>query len=307
MAGSGALSLWRRRLLVDQALENVDSVIRTRQHELERVVEERELLRGDSEPPELTTRLARARALVGARAEPNDRASSNELLDRLDGILPLVADDDRLRLMLESEVERTDTGFSEAQRQRARQLLDQQAASPLPAAHRRRLEVLLTSAVRERNDRLREERIAGELRQNYLTWLGLVLLLLLAAVFAVAVLASSYGLWADVLLAILTGALGGTLSGLLRLRSPQARLGALRNLGLVLLVQPLLGAVGGTILFAIWRSGLLEIAGLDEANWASVAAVAFVGGFSERFFLKSLTRITGSEEPGTAQEPRSAQ
>ena len=305
------LALWRRRLVADQALEKVDSIIRIRQYELGCVVEERELLQGDSRAPELPARLERARALIDERPNPNDRVSSNELLDRLDGILPLVADDDRLRLMLESELDRSDTGFSDAQRQRARQLLDQQVVSPPPAAYRRQLEVLLASAVRERNDRLREERIAGELRQNYLTWLGLVLLLLLVAVFAVAVLASSHGLWADILLAILAGALGGSLSGLLRLRPPQARLGALKNLGLVLLVQPLLGAVGGTILFAIWRSGLLDIAGLHEADWASVASVAFVGGFSERFFLRSLARITGSEEQasdnGSTQASKSAQ
>jgi hypothetical protein len=92
--------------------------------------------------------------------------------------------------------------------------------------------------------RSREERIAGELRQNYLTWLGLALLLLLAGVFATAVVTSRYGLWADILLALLSGALGGALSGVVRLRSPEKRLGTLRNLWLVMLVQPLLGSVG---------------------------------------------------------------
>jgi hypothetical protein len=38
--------------------------------------------------------------------------------------------------------------------------------------HRRQLEALVTTAIRERNDRSREERITSELRQNYLTWLG---------------------------------------------------------------------------------------------------------------------------------------
>lgn len=118
--------------------------------------------------------------------------------------------------------------------------------------------------------------------------------------FGLALLAARYGLWADVLLAILAGALGGTLSGVIRLRAPQRRLAALKNLGLVMLVQPLFGAVGGIILFAIWRSGLLSIAGLDEDDWASVVVVAFAGGFSEPFFLKSLARITGS--PDRARE-----
>jgi hypothetical protein len=63
-----------------------------------------------------------------------------------------------------------------------------------------------------------------------------------------------------------------------------------------MLVQPLVGAVGGLILFAIWRSGLLKVAGLDRNEWSSVAVVAFVGGFSERYFLRSLARITGGAD-----------
>lgn len=90
---------------------------------------------------------------------------------------------------------------------------------------------------------------------------------------------------------------------MIRLRSPEKRLGTLRNLGLVMLVQPLLGSVGGLIVFATWRSGLVRIAGLSEKEWASIALVAFAGGFSERFFLKSLARVTGSEE---IPEPRPA-
>jgi hypothetical protein len=101
-----------------------------------------------------------------------------------------------------------------------------------------------------RNDRAREERITSELRQNYLTWLGTVLLLLLVGVSGLSTLAARSGLWADVHLATLSGALGGTLSGVIRLRIPESRLAALKNLGLVMLVQPLVGAVGGIVLFA---------------------------------------------------------
>jgi len=143
---------------------------------------------------------------------------------------------------------------------------------------------------------VREERITSELRQNYLTWLGTVLLLLLVGVSGVATLAARSGLWADLLLALLSGALGGTLSGVIRLRAPENRLAALKNLGLVMLVQPLVGAVGGIVLFALWKSGLLSVNGLEKDQWASVTVVAFAGGFSERLFLKGLARISGAVE-----------
>ncbi len=285
-----AIGVWWRRLVADQALQKVWSIARVRQHELASLIEDVE--GAHIEPGELGKRLDRASRLA-TEDLPADRALANELLDKLDSILPLVADEDRLVLMLESELERDETVLTAAARKRAHDLL---AKTESGVEHRRQLESLLTAAIRERNDRFREERITGELRQNYLTWLGSVLFLLLVGVACFSVLAAHYGLWADVILALLAGALGGTLSGVIRLRVPESRLAALKSLGLVMLVQPLVGAVGGIVLFAIWRSGLLTVAGLDKDDWSSVAVVAFAGGFSERFFLKSLARITGAPD-----------
>jgi hypothetical protein len=284
-----AMAVWWRRLVADQALEKVKSIIRVRKYELDSLI-------ADGKPEQFdqtawNRRVARATQLVEAPL-PDDRAGANELLDKLDAMFPLVADDERLRLMLESELERNATLFTAAAQKRARDLIE---ATEHRSGHRGRLEALVTAAVRERNDQVREERITGELRQNYLTWLGSVLLLLLLGVAGFAILAAHSGLWADVGLALLSGALGGTLSGVIRLRVPESRLAALKSLGPVMLVQPLVGAVGGLVLFAIWRSGLLKVSGLNAAEWSSVAVVAFVGGFSERFFLRSLGRITGAE------------
>lgn len=291
-----ALGVWWRRLVADQALQKVQSIIRVRQYELEALIED--TTGAHIEPGELSMRLDRARQLR-KEALPDDRALANELLDKLDGVLPLVADDDRLVLMLESELERDETVLTEAARKRAYDLLGATAGG---VEHRRQLESLVTAAIRERNDRLREERITGELRQNYLTWLASALTVLLVAVAVFSILAADGDLWAQVFLALLSGALGGTLSGVIKLRVPESRLVTLKNLGLVMLVQPLVGAVGGIVLFAIWRSGLLTVAGLDENEWSSVAVVAFVGGFSERFFLRSLARIAG-----TPDQPKSVQ
>jgi hypothetical protein len=200
--------------------------------------------------------------------------------------------------MLETELERDETVLPAPARQRARDLLSD--GSP---GHRRQLESLVSAAIRERNDRIREERITGELRQNYLTWLGSVLLLLVIGVAGFSVVAAHAGLWAHVVLALLSGALGGTLSGVIRLRVPESRLVALKSLGPVMLVQPLVGAVGGIVLFATWRSGLLSVAGLDKDEWSSTAVVAFAGGFSERFFLRSLARITGAPDESKTPQP----
>jgi hypothetical protein len=291
------IRVWWRRLVADQALEKVLSIIRVRQYDLESLIEQARGAR--IEPGESGWRLDRAMQLV-TEPLPADRAAANELLDKLDSMAPLVADDDRLRLMLEEELERDKTVLTDAARKRAHDLL---AMSDGDVERRRQLESLAIAAIRKRNDDFREERITGELRQNYLTWLGSVLLVLLIGVAVFSVLAAHSGLWAKVVLALLSGALGGTLSGVIRLRVPESRLAALKSLGPVMLVQPLVGAVGGIILFAIWRSGLLTVAGLDKDEWSSVAVVAFVGGFSERFFLRSLAKITGAPDQSRSDDP----
>jgi hypothetical protein len=299
-----ALAVWRRRLVADQALEKVCSIIHIRQYDLDSLIRDARARRvgGEGESAEVSDRLARAEELV-AKPVPAERAAANELLDKLDCVLPLIVDAEQLRLMLQTELDRDEQVLSKAARERAIQLLE---SGQRGDEGRRQLELFVTAAVRERNDRMREAQFTADLRQNYLTWLGTVLLLLLAGVAAMAMLAARFGLWADILLAILSGALGGTLSGVIRLRVPEHRLAALKNLGPVMLVQPLVGAVGGIILFAIWRSGVLSVSGLKRDEWASVAVVAFAGGFSERLFLKSLARIGGGE-PIEATGPPPAQ
>jgi hypothetical protein len=297
-----AIGLWWGRLVADQAREKVCGIIHQRQYELDSLITEaRSGLSPADRPGALADRIARAETLV-KEPVPKDRAAANELLDKLDFILPLLADEDRLRLMLAIELDRDRHLLGPAGRQRASQLLK---SSERSAESRHELELLTTTAVRERDDLLRELAFTSDLRQNYLTWLAIALVLLLAGVAVTATLSASFGLWADVLLAILAGALGGTLSGVIRLRAPERRLASLKNLGLVMLVQPLVGAVGGIVLFALWRSGAFTIAGLSKNEWASVAVVAFAGGFSERLFLRSIGRIGGAESIDKPSQPAS--
>jgi hypothetical protein len=293
------LRVWRRRLVEDLALTKVSSIIDVRQHDLRLLVDQVDTspLSEAESRPELTRRLEEAKALMVEQQAPDDEDSAYDLLYKLDGIVPLIADDRQLLLMLESELDRSDSTYGTATRARAVRLLEYTPDRTTASAWRRELETLVTSALRARNDAEREARIANDLRQNYLTWLGLVLLLLLVATSLAALAAVHSGLWADVLLAILAGALGGTLSGVIALRTPETRIAALKNRGLVMLVQPVFGGVAGIIVFAIWRTGAITIAGLkDTHSWAAIAVVAFAGGFSEPFFLKSVARVTGAVE-----------
>ena len=304
---SHPLRAWWRRQVADQALARTRSIIRVRQHELEVLIEEARARAGQ---PQLTTRLARAELLVREQPRPDDRASAEELLAQLDTIVPMVVSDHQLCLMAERECAAAGMTLSEVERRRASQVLEANPTFDLSPVDRQQLECLLDAAVRERANRARDDRILAELRKNYLTWLSLMLLLLLPGAALAGVAADRYGtprhgLWAHIVLAVLAGALGGTLSGVIRLQKPEVQLGKLRNLGLALFAQPLLGAVGGLVLFAIWRSGLLAVKGLDDRDWSSTAVVAFAGGFSERLFLRSLERITGprGEQPEMDHTP----
>jgi hypothetical protein len=129
--------VWRRRLVADQAREKVGSIIRVRQYELASLIEDARAVRiGDIEPREMDARLERAGTLVGTTV-PDDRAAANELLDKLEGVLPLIADYERLRLMLEAELDRDDKVLGEAARKRARELLESAGAAEGSAFNRR--------------------------------------------------------------------------------------------------------------------------------------------------------------------------
>jgi hypothetical protein len=127
-----SLALWRRRLVADQALAKVTSIIRVRRYELATPVEASAAGSENHGAPERAVYLRRARELVEEEPVPDDRRSANQLLDRLDAIVPLVADDPLLCLMLEDELDQSD--------------------GVLGAGHRRRAERLLGTAVRCRLD-----------------------------------------------------------------------------------------------------------------------------------------------------------
>jgi hypothetical protein len=113
--------------------EAVRWIIRVRQHELGLLVEQVEtsLHSEDESRPELTRRLEEAKALMVEQSTADDEDSAYDLLSKLDGIVPLIADDRRLLLMLESELDRSDSTYGTATRARAVRLLEYRARASL--------------------------------------------------------------------------------------------------------------------------------------------------------------------------------
>jgi len=76
-----AVGVWWRRMVADQSLQKVWSIIRVRQYELESLIEDAK--GAHIESGESSRRLDRAAQLV-VEALPTDRAVANELLDKLE-------------------------------------------------------------------------------------------------------------------------------------------------------------------------------------------------------------------------------
>jgi hypothetical protein len=144
-----------------------------------------------------------------------------------------------------------------------------------------------------RRERYRLHRARVRMKADYLLLLAPILLALIVGVAAVvAVLHSGGGGTARTILAVLAGALGGTVSGAYRLRDQIENLNEVRAFKPALWVQPLIGAAAGLVLLLVLESGLL---GNDAATWERAGLLAFAAGFSEPFFLGVVNRVTTAE------------
>ena len=90
----------------------------------------------------------------------------------------------------------------------------------------------------------------------------------------------------------IAGAVGATLSGFYVLRK-LTRLTEFRLFRAGMWLQPVVGALAGTVLLLILTSGLVSLArGSDRV--ADLAVYGFLAGFSEPFFLGVIGRIAGA-------------
>ena len=100
--------------------------------------------------------------------------------------------------------------------------------------------------------------------------------------------------WSTVVLIAVAGAVGGTVSGTLKLRE-MIRITQFRLLGAGLLVQPFISAAGALFVALVLVGGVVELAGVEgsDTSWAVLAAYGFVAGFSEPFWLGVVSKIAG--------------
>ena len=141
----------------------------------------------------------------------------------------------------------------------------------------------------------RDRRAKAALTDLYLKRLTLVLGPFLLGLGAIALVSTtnSHSVGRAFAVAALAGALGSTLSGVLRLRDQVLRMDELRAFKPAMIVQPLVGASAGALVFLLLASGALSIGELDPAAWPSPGVLGFAAGFSEPFFLGLVDRVAG--------------
>jgi len=132
------------------------------------------------------------------------------------------------------------------------------------------------------------------------------LLVLLVLTIAIGSVAASVPRWStnlDMVFAAIAGAAGSTLSGVYQFRRLDL-IAEMRSFQTGLLIQPLLGALGGTFLYLVIASDVIRLPGITTSNasWAVIGLYAFLAGFSEPFFLGTIRRIVGSDGSGPSAE-----
>ena len=144
----------------------------------------------------------------------------------------------------------------------------------------------------------RDRRAKAALKDLYLKHLTLVLLPFLLGLGTIALVSTtaSHSVWRAFAVAALAGALGSTLSSVLRLRDQLLRMEELRAFKPAMLVQPLVGASAGALVFLLLASGAFSVGTLDPAAWPSPGVLGFAAGFSEPFFLGLVDRVAGLPE-----------
>lgn len=172
-----------------------------------------------------------------------------------------------------------------------------QAGTPLDGTHLSAIRNQLAALYRTRSILYNLHRARESMKSHHLLLLAPVLLVLLAA-FAAALYVAGESL-SSIALALVAGALGGSLSGTLKVRDHVRTINDLRDFSPSVVVQPLIGATAGLLLLAVLNSRLVTVNWGGPA-WATASVIAFVGGFSEPFFLGIVGRVAAIGESRAA-------
>lgn len=108
-----------------------------------------------------------------------------------------------------------------------------------------------------------------------------------------------------ILAVISFGTMGGLVSALRTVESLKASSSSYYIQRTLLGLRPVVGAAAGLILYLIQVSGVVSIVSAATYTQAVYLVLAFVAGFSERFFIAQIGRITdmGKEEKKTSDTP----
>lgn len=171
-------------------------------------------------------------------------------------------------------------------------LHDRFSASPGDTKIRDEVVYRLTFLYKERAAAGRERRARAAQKCRFMTVLAPVLLLLLAGLgVSTELVDRGGGVWRQIVMAATAGALGSVLAGTLKLRDRLVELDDLRAFGATIRVQPLVGATMGVIVLVALQSDIVRIGGEQVSAWPGRAALAFLAGFSEPFFLRVVDRL----------------
>lgn len=99
--------------------------------------------------------------------------------------------------------------------------------------------------------------------------------------------------WIFILAIIALGAVGGLVSAILTTESLEAPSHAFYIRRILLFLKPLIGAAGGLILYLVQVSGVITIVSTSSNQQATYLVLAFVAGFSERFFVSEVEQVAG--------------
>lgn len=219
------------------------------------------------------------------------------LMDTWDRTLIETGDDKYVRTLLRAELVRDRQAkttvmtwsdvFSEDDRTRWEGLL---AEDPKPPIELEQAETQLLQLYRTRINQYDLER-ARDVMSVQLLWQASIAVAILVAGL-VFILTRADPLYTSAA----AGALGGAISGARQVRDAPRRIGALRGLRPLAVLQPLVGASAGLFAYLLINAGANNILNptlITEANrWAVFGIAAFALGFSEPVFIRVIERLT---------------
>jgi hypothetical protein len=165
---------------------------------------------------------------------------------------------------------------------------------------------VLASRYQAQIESFRHARALARLRARYfLLLLGVLALVLFLAVRAILGASAAPSPRQSLFVTLAAGALGAVLSGVYKLRDRMKSIRDLHSSWATFLIEPLVGATAGLLLFAVLGSGYVTFANLSPGDLGPVhyAVLGFVAGYAEPFLLGIVERISHlGEERKTSEE-----